>query len=330
MSTLDLVASLTALTVGLLLVVRVFLLLPRRVDPPIATEPPRRTVADLVRMRAEQVEAATEEERSVTPRNVEEPVAEAPKPRGVTPPRTPAVSGPAVAAPDRAVAESAPAREVTSSGPCSAVAPWRRVAWMAGVDQREPAAAGPAAVLGAGSGQPVRFRVRCRDGGAVAGAVITVRDDRSRTVAAVTADLDGCGDLPAPQRAGYVLIVTAPGHQPNAVALTSDDAPVDVEVLLARSADVSGTIRDEAGPVPDARMLLIQGGDLVDTAHCDGAGTYRLGDLAAGEYCLSATAPGCAPMSVELQVPEGADIRHDVVLHPVADSELVGTGAEDD
>ncbi|MGH3611411.1 MAG: carboxypeptidase regulatory-like domain-containing protein [Pseudonocardia sp.] len=382
MSTLDLVASLVALTVGLLLVVRVLLLRPRRVDPPIAAEPPRRTVADLVRMRAEQVVAATGEERSVTRRDAVEPVAEAPKPRGATSPRTPAVSRPAVAPPGRVGAESAPAREVTSSGPASTEAPWRRVAWMAGADQRAPAAAGPTAVLesagpapfppaptgcateqavaerallqafgvdsrdgpapaasfahtgtmpddGTGSGQPVRCRVRCRDGGAVAGAVITVRDDRSRAVAAATADLDGYGDLHAQRRAGYVLIVTAPGHQPSAVALTINDAPLDVEVLLIRSAGVSGTVRDEAGPVPDASVLLIQGGHLVDTAHCDGAGRYRLGDLAAGEYCLSATAPGCAPISVELQMPEGADMRHDVVLPPVADSDPVGAGAED-
>ncbi|MGH3567269.1 MAG: hypothetical protein ACRDRH_14805 [Pseudonocardia sp.] len=174
MSTLDLVASLIVLTVGLLLIVRVLQLRPRRIVPPVVAEPPRRTVADLVRMRAEQVVAATEEERSVTPRDV--------------------------------------------------------------VDHPEPAAVGTAAVPGAGSGQPVRFRVRCRDGGAVAGAVVTVRDDRSRTVAAATADRDGRGDLHAPRHAGYVLIVTARGHQPSAVALTIEDAPIDVEVLLARSA----------------------------------------------------------------------------------------------
>ncbi|MGH3567270.1 MAG: carboxypeptidase-like regulatory domain-containing protein [Pseudonocardia sp.] len=82
--------------------------------------------------------------------------------------------------------------------------------------------------------------------------------------------------------------------------------------------------------MPDGRVLLIQGGDLVDTAHCDAAGAYRLGDLAAGEYRLSARAPGCAPISVELPVLEGADIRRDVVLHPAVEGDFVGAGAEDD
>ena len=51
MSTLDLVALLVALTVVLLLIVRVLSLRPRRVEPPLAAPPPQRTVADLVRMR---------------------------------------------------------------------------------------------------------------------------------------------------------------------------------------------------------------------------------------------------------------------------------------
>jgi len=328
MSTLDLVALLVALTVVLLLVVRVLSLRPRRVDPPLAAPPSQRTVADLVRMRAQQVVVATEEERPFAPRGgVVEAVAEASKPRGETSPIPPAARWIAVPPPDRLDvlppdridAESVPVREVPSFGLSSVVAPWRRVAWMTGADQPEPAAA---------PGQPVRFRVRRRDGGAVAGAVLTLCD-RSRAAAAATADRDGCGDLHAPQRAGYLLIATAPGHQPSAVALTIDDVPIDVKVLLARSAGVSGTVRSENGPVPDARVLLIQGGDLVDTAHCDATGAYRLKDLAAGEYCLSATATGCAPISVELQVAEGADRRHDVFLRPVTDSDPGGAGAED-
>lgn len=327
MSTLDLVALLVALTVVLLLVVRVLSLRPRRVDPPIAAPPSQRTVADLVRMRAQQVVVATEEERPFAPRDVVEAVAEASKPRGETSPIPPAARWIAVPPPDRLDvlppdridAESVPVREVPSFDLSSVVAPWRRVAWMTGADQPEPAAA---------SGQPVRFRVRRQDGGVVAGAVLTLCDDRSRAAAAATADRDGCGDLHAPQRAGYLLIATAPGHQPSAVALTIDDAPIEVKVLLARSAGLSGTVHSENGPVPDARVLLIQGCDLVDTAHCDAAGAYRLKDLAAGEYCLSATATGCAPISMELQVAEGADIRHDVFLRPVADNELGGAGAE--
>jgi hypothetical protein len=79
---------------------------------------------------------------------------------------------------------------------------------------------------------------------------------------------------------------------------------------------VSGTVYGEAGPIVGAHLTLVQDGEIVDTTVSDADGGYRIGELAAGEYGLSVTAAECEPAAALLQVPEQADLRHDVDLDP--------------
>jgi Carboxypeptidase regulatory-like domain len=177
-----------------------------------------------------------------------------------------------------------------------------------------------------GKAQPVRYRVIRRDGSVVGGANVTLLDDRGGDVAAGTADAAGSGELMAPTSGGYVLVSTAAGHQPGAVAITVGNAATVADVLLARSASVFGTVRGEDGPIAGARVTLVQDGEAIDAVDTDACGAYRIGDVGGGEYGLSVAAAGCEPAATLLDVAEEADVHYDVELtpaSPVADGDLV-------
>jgi hypothetical protein len=174
--------------------------------------------------------------------------------------------------------------------------------------------------------QPVRYRVVRRDGSVVGGATVTLLDDRGGDVAAGAADAEGRGELVAPSPGGYVLVSTAPGHQPGAVAIMVSAATAETDVLVARSASVSGSVHGEDGPIAGARVTLVQDGEAVDAVDTGTDGTYRIGDIGSGAYGLSVAAAGCEPVATLLEVADEADVRHDVELKPaspVADSDLV-------
>ncbi|MHA6626685.1 MSCRAMM family protein [Pseudonocardia sichuanensis] len=176
----------------------------------------------------------------------------------------------------------------------------------------------------AGQAQPVRYRAVHRDGTTVGGAAVTLLDDRGGDVADGTADADGRGEVLAPAPGGYVLVSTAPGHLPGAVAITVSGSPAEADVLLARAASVAGAVHGEDGPVAGARVTLVQDGEVIDATDTDAEGGYRIGDIGAGEYGLSIAAPGCVPTATLIDVTEEAEVRHDVVLtpaSPVAESE---------
>ncbi|WP_433291787.1 carboxypeptidase regulatory-like domain-containing protein [Pseudonocardia sp. CA-142604] len=167
-----------------------------------------------------------------------------------------------------------------------------------------------------GAEQPVRFRAMRRGGVPAEGVAVMLLDDKGRTVAEDKAGPDGRGEVLAPAPGGYVLVCTARGHQPGAAAITVADAPIEAEVLLVRSASLYGSVHGEDGPIAGARVTLVQDGEVVDSADTDEDGSYRIGDIAAGEYGLSVVAAGCEPIAVLIEVPDEADLRHDVELEP--------------
>lgn len=178
--------------------------------------------------------------------------------------------------------------------------------------------------------RPVRFRVVGRDGGGVGAAAVALLDDRGRETATAVADADGHGELRAPHAGSYVLVSTATDHQPGAVALTVSDEPLDAEVLLARSAALAGTVFGEDGPVVGARLTLVQDGEIVDSVTSAADGSYRIADLAAGEYGLSVTAADCEPVAVLLDVPDETVLHHDVDLEPAGIPTGPGPSDDDD
>jgi hypothetical protein len=162
--------------------------------------------------------------------------------------------------------------------------------------------------------QAVRYQA-VRRGGAPAGHVaVALLDDRGRAVADDTAGPDGRGEVLAPASGSFVLVCTAPGHQPGAVAVTVADAPIEAEVLLTRSGSLAGSVHGEDGPIEGARVTLVQDGEIVDSVDTDHDGGYRIEDISGGEYGLSVVAAGCEPIAILLDVPDETDLRYDVDL----------------
>ena len=184
----------------------------------------------------------------------------------------------------------------------------------------------PVPVPADGVGQPVTFRVVGRDGTDVADATVTLLDDRGGEADGATSDAEGRGQVRAPRPGSYVLVSTAPGHQPGALAITVVDAAVDADVLLARSASLAGTVCGQDGPIAGARLTLVQDGEFVDCADSGPGGGYRIADLAAGEYGLSVTAAECEPAATMVTVHDQTDLRHDVHLDPLG---LLAAPADD-
>jgi hypothetical protein len=170
---------------------------------------------------------------------------------------------------------------------------------------RSPAPA-PAAVP-TGSGQPVRLRVVCRAGEPVTDCVVTLLDRRGHQVDCTKTTADGGGGLCAPHGGRYLLIASADGFQPRAATLAVDDRPVELALLLPRSAALCGAVCHEGRPVAGARVVAFQEGEVVDEVVTAPDGGYRFDDLAEGPYALSAIdRRGSAVVRVD--VPEGGDL----------------------
>jgi hypothetical protein len=172
----------------------------------------------------------------------------------------------------------------------------------------------PPTVTPTGPLLPVRVRVHSREGEPVEAAA-TLFDQQGREVAGTSSGADGRCELPA-RPGGYLLVASAPGHQPTALALTVKDPAVDVEVPLLRSAAVVGTVRVADEPVPGARVSLLQDGEVIDAVESCVAGRYRFTGLAAGRYAIAVAAPGFARVVARVRVAAEAEVRHDVVLEP--------------
>jgi hypothetical protein len=169
-------------------------------------------------------------------------------------------------------------------------------------------AATPAAT---GSPQPVWFRVVRRDGEPVAGAVVALVDDHGHEADTTKTATDGGGELHSPHGGRFLMIASADGFQPRAVLLTVDEQPVEIALLLPRSACVAGAVRSGDTPLAGARVTAHQEGEVVDDAVTDREGGYRFDDLAEGAYALSAAhARGALVRLITLS--EGTDLRLDL------------------
>ena len=186
-----------------------------------------------------------------------------------------------------------------------------------GTDDAEPSG---------GVAQPVSFRVVGRDGRALAGASVTLLDDHGREIAGTVGDEHGAGTLTARRPGGYMLVTAAAGYQPGAVAIAVSDAVVDAEIPLTRSASIAGSVGGVDGPIVGAQLVLVQDGEIIETAESGADGAYRFADLAAGEYGLSVSACEWEPAAVVLRLIDEVDLRHDIDLDPAGLSAGGATG----
>jgi MFS family permease len=165
-------------------------------------------------------------------------------------------------------------------------------------------------------GHVVRGRVRQSGGQPVARAAITLIDPNGRQAARQVTGGDGGYELSTPDTGSYVLIVRAPSHQPHAVGVELNGAPVELEVTLAGSGGLSGTVRTTTGePIGRATVTVTDSrGEVVVSGTTDDAGGYAVDDLVADDYTLVVSADRFRPVAIPVAVPVSGLVEQNVEL----------------
>ncbi|ONI77696.1 MFS transporter [Actinosynnema sp. ALI-1.44] len=165
--------------------------------------------------------------------------------------------------------------------------------------------------------QPLMGAVQNGDGSAVGGAGLTLIDHTGQQVARGNTDAFGRYQLQTPGQGAYVLIASAPGHQPSASPLTVASQPLVLDLTLVGAGEVAGVIRTErmGNPVQAATVTLTdREGHVIGSHPSASDGSYRFTSVGAGAYTLVVNADGYRPAAVPLAVPEVGEVRQDVQL----------------
>ncbi|WP_238431802.1 MFS transporter [Streptomyces cavernae] len=157
--------------------------------------------------------------------------------------------------------------------------------------------------------------VRTPDGTPVSSATVTLTDVHGEVVATVRSGREGTYVVTELAAGEYTLAASAPAFRPAALPVgvrAGHETVQDVE--LAGGTVVKGTVRAGGGrPVEDARVTLFDtAGNVVDTQITGTDGTYRFGDLSAGEYTV--VAAGYTPVATVLRVAPGGRAERDLHL----------------
>ncbi|SDC87541.1 MFS transporter [Actinokineospora iranica] len=172
----------------------------------------------------------------------------------------------------------------------------------------------------------LRGQVRRPDGSTLPGATLTLIDADGRQVGRAGADNDGGYLLDAPLPGSYVLIASAPDHQPRATTVKVRTGQSTVDVTLAGATVLHGFVMAADGhtPVTTARVTLTDArGEVVETQPSASDGSYRFSGVRAGAHTLVVSAETFRPTALPLTVPTTGEIRHDIEL--VGGAELSGT-----
>ncbi|MER0449209.1 MFS transporter [Streptomyces sp. Edi4] len=166
------------------------------------------------------------------------------------------------------------------------------------------------------SGVPVCGTVQHHDGSTVPRAALTLVDVRGQQVGRGASGADGRYALSVPGAGSYVLIAAAGGHQPQAVAVTVGERPVDLDVVLGGAGRLAGAVVTADGtPVRDAAVTLTDvRGEVVAATRSGREGGYVITELVAGEYTLAASAPAFRPAALPVSVQASRETRQDIEL----------------
>lgn len=168
------------------------------------------------------------------------------------------------------------------------------------------------------SGHSIQGRVGRDGGGIVAGVVLTLIDPRGQQVSRTGTAADGEFAIDAPKQGSYVLIASAPGHQPAALSVLVGARPQRVEITLPSSGELIGTVRRAGSGVPIAEAtvtLTNTRGEVVGAAVSDENGAYTCG-VTPGVHTVVAVAANMRPGASTLTVPESGMLSYDIELEP--------------
>ncbi|MEU5762394.1 MFS transporter [Nocardia sp. NPDC047648] len=187
-----------------------------------------------------------------------------------------------------------------------------------GAHRREPRASFDGAEH---EGRSLSGYVHREDGRPVPAAALTLIDQHGRQAARTGGGADGSYLLGAPDAGGYVLIVSAAGHQPAAVNVTVGDRPQQLDITLLGSGELSGVVRSgrQGEPLPGATITLTDlDGEVVGSATAAADGAYLCHGVVPGTYTLVAVAEHMRPSATALTVPDSGLLHHDIELTPMA------------
>lgn len=155
------------------------------------------------------------------------------------------------------------------------------------------------------------------DASPVKDAMVVVTDVRGDVLATGTTGEQGEFAFAELVPGVVTVAVNAAGHRPRALPVEVGGTGVTrIEVDLDSGAQVQGVVRAPHGPLPDARVTLVDAaGNVVGTARTGDDGAYAFTDLDGGEYTVIAA--GYPPVATALTVGGRGVDGHDIELaHP--------------
>lgn len=163
----------------------------------------------------------------------------------------------------------------------------------------------------------LRGTIRDRDGRPMPDAALTLIDhaghQRSRTSAAA----DGTYTMPIPEPGTYVLITSAAGCQPDAVAFTATtEALPRHDITLSSTTSLQGCVHDQFGePVADATLVITdRRGEVITTSTTTSDGEFTAHGLCAGTFTATASARGYNPAATTTHLDADPARRCEIVL----------------
>lgn len=175
--------------------------------------------------------------------------------------------------------------------------------------------------------------VRRGDGASVSDATVMVIDPAGSQVGRAVSNDHGRFAVDVTDPGSYVLVVSAPNHDPRAVPVTLGSSPAEIEVILESMAVLGGRVTTSATaePVAGATVAVAdRTGQVIATTSTGADGRWDVGGLGDGVHTVIVTAPGCDPVAETVDVSGGTGRTVDVQVHTVADLRGVVTDTEHD
>ncbi|MGW7574863.1 MFS transporter [Streptomyces sp. NPDC054765] len=159
------------------------------------------------------------------------------------------------------------------------------------------------------------------EGVPLAGGSIVLTDAGGDVVTRTTSGADGSWDAAALPPGPYTLVLSAPGHQPQARAIElSGGEPARQDIRLQPAAAVRGTVRDPSGrPLADAAVTLVEDGTVTGHTVTGPDGAFAFSGLSGRHYTL--TAAGYPPHAVPISLTGGA---HEILDLDLAQPSVAG------